>query len=96
MYWVADGSNRCTTKSIKTTYPVHPEKIVNVFQGLAQEIGLPDETTRCLITGTNTGCRIGYVEQGATPEQLAEWAGVPKRQHKQVAKVARGFANVAN
>jgi len=92
MYWVNDGSNRCTTRSINTTRPTHPSELVMAFQQIANEMGLPEATTRCRILGHNSGVQLTYAEQGATVEQLAEFAGVPKSAHKLAAKVARGFA----
>jgi len=92
MYWVNDGSNRCTTRTIKTTRPTHPSELVTAYQQFANEMGLPEATTRCHILGHNSGVTLTYAEQGATVEQLAEFAGVPKSAHKRAAKVARGFA----
>ena len=92
MYWINDGSNRCTTRSINTTRPVHPSELVTTFQQIANEMGLPEATTRCRILGHNSGVQLTFAEQGATLEQLAEFAGVPKSARKRAAKVARGFA----
>ena len=93
MYWINDGSNQFTTKSIITKLPVHPSSIVNAFREIAEQMGLPEATTRCHIMGHTSGVRLNYAEDGATLEQLAEFAGVPKRARKRAAKVARGFAD---
>lgn len=96
VYWINDGSNLGTTRSIITNRPVHPSELVEVYQQIANEMGFPEATTRCHILGHNSGIKIHYAEQGATVEQLAEYAGVPKRDYKTVAKVAKGFAKSAN
>ena len=92
MYWINDGSNQFTTKSINTKVPMHPSAIVNAFREIADQMGLSEATTRCRILGHTSGVQLTYAEAGATLEQLAEFAGVPKSAHKRAAKVARGFS----
>jgi hypothetical protein len=66
--------NRFAFSTVRITKPVHPEEIVHYFQERVLEKGLNPDTTWVQIREPESGFRLTFLWNGATPEEYREFA----------------------
>ena len=66
--------NQFAFSTVRITNPVHPEKIVHYFQERVLEKGLNPDTTWVQVREPESGFRLTFLWNGATPEDYREFA----------------------